>query len=269
MNKYYPPKFSIDIGRYIRDFCHSLKSNGVVNFVHDITFGHGEISMLMADSKMFQFYFDNKIPVFCTNESGRNLSEGMYINQILENQYRDYTVLMSVLRTMAKKSGLNYGKNSLHYVVNELDCQHLYSLFFDWSDDDFLHFVINNGALIQDIVDHYNYTAKDIILEAKARDNRIVLPYATEYISSNISQLIQNAAKHLCVIHKKNGLLVHLSPQRSQCMLHLLDGKSTKEIAQAMCLSTKTIEHYLEILRKELGCRSSKELILYYAHQIG
>lgn len=268
MKKHCPPKFSIDVGLYISNFCHSLKNKGVVNFVHDITFGHGEISMLMADPQMFQFYADNKIPVFCTNEFGRDLSEGIYINQILENQYRDYTVLMSVLRTTAKKCGLDYGKNSLHYVVNEANCQHLYSFFFDWSDDDFLHFVINNGALIQDIVDHYNYTAKDIILEAKARDNRIVLPYATEYISSNISQLIQNAANQLCVIHKKNGLLVHLSPQRSQCMLHLLDGKSTKEIAQAMRLATKTVEHYLEILRKELGCSSSKDLILSYIDQL-
>ncbi|HVT63174.1 MAG TPA: helix-turn-helix transcriptional regulator [Legionellaceae bacterium] len=265
MNKYSPLKFSIDVSRYIRDFCYSLKNTGVINFVHDITFGHGEITMLMADSQMFQFYFDNKVPVFCTNESGRYLSEGMYINRILKNQYRDYAVLISVLRTTAKKFGLNYGKNSLHYVVNEADCQHLYSLFFEWSDDDFLHFVINNGALIQDMVQHYNYTAKDIILEAKALDSRIILPCATDYTSSDINQL---AINHLCLIHKKNGLLIHLSPQRSQCMLHLLDGKSTKEIAQAMRLTPKTVDHYLEILRKELGCSSSKDLILSYIDQL-
>lgn len=266
MNKV-PPKCAIDFSQYMREFCHSMRHRGLVNFVHDITFGQGEISMLMADIEMLRFYSDNKIPIVCTDASGRTLSAGIYINQILEKQYLECSVFMKILRNAGQKFGLNYGKNSLHYVVNEEHCQHLYSIFFDLFDDDFLHFIINNGALIQDLVDGYNFTAKDIILEAKAFENRIILPSASDFILSQDKKSNLLFSDQICVIHKNTGLPMYLTSQRGHCLLHLIQGKSIKEIAIDMRLSSKTVEHYLEMLRKELGCRSSKELIIFYAHQ--
>ncbi len=72
----------------------------------------------------------------------------------------------------------------------------------------------------------------------------------------------------LVLIHKKTRLLTRLPPQRGQCLLHLFQGKSVKEIARAMKLSPKTIEYYLGLLRKELACHSSKELISSYSSQV-
>ena len=175
--------------------------------------------------------------------------------------------LETVLRNTAQKFKLNYGQNSLHYVVNEEHCQHLYSLFFDLSEDDFLHFVINNNAFIQDTIDDYSFGANDIILEAKAVENRIVLPFASDFIASQNKKSNLIFSEPICVIHKNTGLPMYLTSQRGQCLLHLIKGKSTKEIAREMTLSSKTVEHYLAMLRKELGCRSSKELIIFYAHQ--
>ena len=172
-----PSEFSTSINPYIRDYCHSMRGKGLTNFVHDITFGFGEISMLMADAEMYLFYYDNKIPIACTDDSGRTLPEGIYINKTMAHNHREYSKLISLFHNTARKKGLNYGRNAVHYVTREQDCQHLYTLFFDFSDHDFLHFVVNNGALIQDMIDHYTLTAKDIILEAKSVENRIVLPY--------------------------------------------------------------------------------------------
>lgn len=262
------PKRANDFSRYMRGFCHSMRHRGLVNFVHDITFGHGEISMLMADTEMFHFYCDNKIPVVFTDDSGRTLSNGIYINQILEKQHSEYAIFMKFLRNVAHKLKLNYGQNSLHYVVNQEDCQHMYSIFFDLSHEDFLHFVINNGSFIRDMIDEYNFTSKDIILEAATKENSVILPSATDFILSHDPKSNLFFSDNICVIHKNTGLPIHLSPQRSQCLLHLTQGKSAKEIAKEMQLSTKTIEHYLDMLRKELGCRSSKELIIFYAHQL-
>lgn len=269
MNTNYPLKVSLEASHYVRDFCRSFSKQNVVNFIHDITFGRGEISMLMMDAKMLRFYFDNKIPIVCSDESGRTLANGLYTNQLLDNKHKEYTYFMRKLRQKAQISHLNYGKNSLHYVVRETDRQHMYSVFFDCDNDDFLHFVINNGAFIHDLINNYNTKSHDIISEASASENRISLPSAHDVLlSKEIPPLLEHDLKPICVTHRFTGLPMHLPSQRGRCLWYLIQGKSTKAIAQAMQLSPKTIEHYLEIIRKELGCRSSKELITFYAHQL-
>lgn len=52
--------------------------------------------------------------------------------------------------------------------------------------------------------------------------------------------------------------------EKTKYLKHLAQGKTTKQIAIIMNLSPRTIEYYCEMLRKELGCASSKELIVHY-----
>ncbi|MDF1758169.1 MAG: LuxR C-terminal-related transcriptional regulator [Legionellaceae bacterium] len=262
-------KFSSNIGDYIREYSSSMRNIGLVKFHHDITFGQNQISMLMTDPEIYNYFVNNQIPVACTDYSGRYLENGIYIDAVLETKYSESGVLMQSLRKMALREKLNYGNRSLHYLKKEQNCQHLYSMFFDMSQDDFLHFVINNGALIQDLIDDYNFLSNDIIIEATSTENIVTLPNSKDYFAVNDSS--RSAAtidNKLCLIHKITGLPIHLPLQRSLCLLHYLSGKTIKSIAKEMQLSPRTVEHYIEILRKELGCRTSKELLLYYSHQI-
>lgn len=50
-------------GRYIREYCQTIRSKGVVKFHHDIIFGHDEVSMLMADPEICEFYPTHKAPL--------------------------------------------------------------------------------------------------------------------------------------------------------------------------------------------------------------
>jgi DNA-binding CsgD family transcriptional regulator len=45
------------------------------------------------------------------------------------------------------------------------------------------------------------------------------------------------------------------------CLYHLVKGKTMKQIAAALSLSPKTIEHYLDIIKRKLNCYSRSELI--------
>ena len=74
--------------------------------------------------------------------------------------------------------------------------------------------------------------------------------------------------KQILVFHRNTGLPIQLSSQRSKCLLYLMQGQSTKEIAFAMGLSSRTVDYYFNILRNQLGCRSSKELICSYGNQL-
>ena len=149
MNVVNTENFSLKASQCINDFCHSLGDNHVVNFMHDITFGCGEISILTTEPEMSSYYYDNKIPIACTDDSGRTLADGIYIDKVLEAYHQEYAPLMTLLRNVAQTKGLNYGKKAVHFSVREQDCQHLYTVFFDLSEHDFLHHVMNNGALLR------------------------------------------------------------------------------------------------------------------------
>lgn len=256
--------FSVQTAEFIKEVYKDKEKIGLINFMHDITFGHGQISMLVSNPETFKFFSQNKIPMLCTDHSGRNLAEGIYLNKTLEESYKDCSVLMPLLPKTASHFNQNYGKNSLHIVAREKDCQHLYSLFFNLDEREFLHWIINNGTFIQNLIEDYKIKAKNIILEAKAPENRVTLPNSSDFFvkSANENSLRVN------VIHKTLHVPIHLSPQQSRCLTYLMQGNSAKEIGIKMCLSYRTVEHYLEKIRRQLGCDSNRELMSTYYDQL-
>lgn len=54
----------------------------------------------------------------------------------------------------------------------------------------------------------------------------------------------------------------HLSKRELQCMFHLLRGKTSKEIAQALQLSKRTIDFYLDNIKNKFGCQNKAALIV-------
>jgi DNA-binding CsgD family transcriptional regulator len=51
-----------------------------------------------------------------------------------------------------------------------------------------------------------------------------------------------------------------LSPRERECMRLLVYGKSSKEIAAVLDLSSRTVEHYLDNIKNKLGCHYKNEL---------
>jgi DNA-binding CsgD family transcriptional regulator len=173
---------------------------------------------------------------------------------------------MPLLPKVAEQHGHNYGQHSIHVVTRENDCQHLYSMFFDLVEADFLHWVVNNGHFLNDLIANYNVSAKDVILEAKEPGNRIVLPNSSALNLSDNQET--KPSKRLTVFHKYTNIPVHLSNQQSACLALLVQGKSAKEIGRHMQLSPRTVEHYMDIIRKLLGVTSNKELLAAYIDQL-
>lgn len=53
-----------------------------------------------------------------------------------------------------------------------------------------------------------------------------------------------------------------LSRRELQCMFYILRGKSNKQIAEALKLSKRTIDFYMENIKNKFGCQSKNELII-------
>lgn len=68
------------------------------------------------------------------------------------------------------------------------------------------------------------------------------------------------------ILYKNGAFESHfptLSEQQSKCLYHLTKGLSIKQIGQALDLSPKTVENYLNVVKTKLRCNSRSELIAY------
>ena len=257
-------EFYQDASQIIAGICKTKSKSGLINFAHDITYGQNQITMLTKDLALVDIYEKNKIPTLCTDESGRTLANGIYINKILEQQDKGCAVLMPLLLKISKQHQHNYGRNSLHFVQREKDCQHLYSLFFDLSEDEFLYWIINNGQFLHDFIDEYKVRMRDLLSVAKQNENKLELP---NFQSAFHSKELDGPTPATIVHHTLNTPL-HLSIQQCRCLVFLLRGNTAKQIASEMRLSYRTIEGYIENLRQILNCTSSKQLIITYGSQL-
>jgi DNA-binding CsgD family transcriptional regulator len=248
--------FSMAAVKHIQQLCASMNNRSLIHFTHDITFGQRQISMLMNDANVLKFYFRNRIPAICVDESGRTLDAGVYLGKILKDHYEEAANILPMVPL---------GQNSIHFLVRALDCQHFYSFYFDLTENDFLHWVVNNGNLLSDFIDNYNDLAGDLLIEAKQPENRSILP-----LYSDIAETFNHKEKpqQIKLIHKTTRMPLYLAAQQSICLKLLATGKSAKEIGQTMQLSSRTIEHYLDRIRKILGCTSNRELLAVYGEQL-
>ena len=252
--------------KLIKELCAHYKNLSFVNFMHDITYPNNQVSMIVADRRMVDYYKKHQIPTLCTDNSGRILADGLYLNKTLEHSYKECAVLMPYLTKIGQQFKQNYGRNSVHILRREQDCQHLYSLFFDLNEPDFLQWIINNGAFLNDFIAEYNQKGSDLILEAKLSENRIELPNTSEFM--NLGKRQEPDDLLLTLIHHELNLPIHLPKQQSCCLLLMAQGKSAKEIAKELQISFRTVEYYFDKTRKQLGCSSNKKIIALYGDQI-
>lgn len=73
--------------------------------------------------------------------------------------------------------------------------------------------------------------------------------------------------KDLILFHKIRYEPVQLTEQQARCVKLLAQGKSSKEIANKLNISHRTVEEYIAKTIEQLGCSSSKELIALYHDQ--
>lgn len=273
---------------FVKEIITSLASDDIAGLFYTRIYSDGTIINLASDANWTEFYFNQ-------------LCNGLYQNKDILDQLFVYSgVSLWELNSGNKiwqdaKQYFGYG-NGVIICDHHNDYREVFSIYSTIDNHQLNHFYINQIDVVKKIKQSFLYHAFDLIQQSEqARlslkhaifpsknltkqtcnfvDEVTLVQHSFEsqnmmnYMAENDTKKILLSSKRIYVRHKETGLSLHLSPQRSQCMRYLLDGKSTKEIAHAMRLAPKTVDHYLEMLRKELGCRSSKELITSYAHQV-
>ena len=92
------------------------------------------------------------------------------------------------------------------------------------------------------------------------------LDYLQDIISAKYSHK-NTLMGYKYIVHVDTKEIIPIPAQQAKCFLLTLQGKTTKQISAITLLSIRTIENYLQKIRKLLHCRSSKELLAKYISQ--
>lgn len=103
-------------------------------------------------------------------------------------------------------------------------------------------------------------------IEPCKKDNQIVLFIShKEPLRSKTGKIIGVLGTSILLNRKKPFFSnIHpdgLSKRQAQCIYYLMRGKTAKEIAKILHLSSRTIEHYLDSVKIQWNCSSRSELI--------
>jgi DNA-binding CsgD family transcriptional regulator len=130
------------------------------------------------------------------------------------------------------------------------------------------HFYINHLDKIKNMREHFLSQASHLIKQAEKERLLLARPVFSPELNKQQAVHYKKSIIPNDQSDKNTSVLIDLPPQRRQCLTHLANGKSSKQIARTMNLSPRTVDHYLHILRQELGCRSSRELMTTYGAQL-
>ena len=253
---------------------HPLQEVGITGVFYERIYFDGSTVNIASDHTWTEFYFDKiasgsyttkDISEHCFSKPGFSLSALMPKNQLwLDAQHQ-----------------FGYG-NGITLIEDHRSFREVIGFYSTSQNAAINDFYINNLNTIKQLKQYFVLEASSVIQDLEK--DRLASFYSTygdpeqtvsprkkisleSYLNSTLSKQ-KIVSDHVLITNKKTCLPICLTPQRGKCLLYLTQGKSAKEIAKLMHLSTKTVEHYIAKLRYELGCRTSKELISVYGEQL-
>jgi DNA-binding CsgD family transcriptional regulator len=235
-------------------------------FIHDITYGKGQFSILTDDKDYLKYYYTHQLPAFFTDESGRFLPDGVYFTHTLPLKDEEKRLLSKITNTF----DFDY---LIHIVKHKRNIQHTYSFLLHCNEHQLLFFVANQLTQLRRFIAIYERQCGEAIEFVKSEKDHLVLPYSAGQLD-DISDVLKSclvtegsqASNELVIPHALDNQLVKLTQQQASCFQLLLQGYSAKEIAQRMNLSYRTIQHYTANIYERLGLENSRELISHYAY---
>lgn len=132
-------------------------------------------------------------------------------------------------------------------------------------DMSYMNLIINNLDLLERFCFYFKHQASDLIKRC-GRNKINPLTSNTNIDKNNIVNPIHEGIRHeflsdtnLNSFLRKNDF----SLREMDCIQYLLMGKTAREIANNLCVSTRTIEARLANMKSKLGCKTRSQLVSY------
>jgi hypothetical protein len=122
-------------------------------FIHDITYGKGQFSILTDNKDYLKYFYINQLPALFTDKSGRFLPDGVYFTHTLPLKDEEKHLIDTISNT------LNFDY-LIHIVKHEQDIQHTYTFLLHCHEHQLLFFVANYLIQLQRFIMIYERHAK-------------------------------------------------------------------------------------------------------------
>ncbi len=240
------------------DICQPLNHLGINYFSHVRVDNDGRFATINSNPDFFEFYFNNKfynadIHTADTNQLGKLVIwDECELNGDSEKLYVEAEAF-GLMHTCTIIEPNETGQDFYHFsskVVSKAINQTF----------------ISNTDLLKTFIQYFKANVKQSKRLSETYDLWYKIdPVQSGYRLTHVETARKNferelAAKHFIVQSDD----IQISPQKLKCLVLLAEGHSIKSISTCLSLSPKTVEHYLEAIRKKLSCKNSKELIVAY-----
>jgi DNA-binding CsgD family transcriptional regulator len=103
-----------------------------------------------------------------------------------------------------------------------------------------------------------------VFKETASRDGLIVKGYVQKSPAIDENGKIVGLTGVWIDVPSNHSLLLAFSLREKQCLEDIVSGKSSRESAERLGLSRRTVESYIENIKNKLNCKNKSELIIKY-----
>ncbi|MFT6834741.1 MAG: DNA-binding CsgD family transcriptional regulator [Francisellaceae bacterium] len=234
--------------------CNSEKVNEVIKPI---------VKHFRLDSFNYHKTYHDRSQIRLTNQPNwyeHYLKEKLYLHSIFELNSKIYSpcyILLSNIITHgnilndAKKFGINH---AITFIDPCDDGCQFFFLGTTQNDPDFLNQYISNIQLVKKFIHYFNIKAISLINEIEK--------YKTKSLDMKQNQLKFNQINELDKFTFISELYnLKFTSRELECITFLLKGNTSKQIANELNISFRTIEVYIEQLKFKLNVKSKNDLI--------
>lgn len=128
---------------------------------------------------------------------------------------------------------------------------------------------LNNTPILEHFINYFNEKAKDII-DTTDKTKLACFNQKVNFDTNKENKFDEIINKFLCETRTKqqtlkgtNGVFI-VTPREIECLYHLSQEKTCKEIAQSLRLSPRTVEYYLNNIKEKSGYKTRARLITQF-----
>lgn len=124
---------------------------------------------------------------------------------------------------------------------------------------------LNTLQYFEDFIHYFNLKSNEIINVNEGEklaqlEHKLIVPPPSDTSFNPLSKIIDQIKIDKCVVSSPNGIIT-LTKRESECFKLLGTGKSAKEVAAILNISSCTVECYINQVKEKTGCYSKSKLL--------
>jgi DNA-binding CsgD family transcriptional regulator len=249
------------VAREVLEICKPIFDFFKINFFsHTRAFHNGEFTCLLTSTELTEYYLNNKFPINFSAGKGFFLEAGYYLaNHISVPSSTEIRKLLCE----------NFNTDHFLYIIDkQKNYDDMYALATRPENDAIINQYLNEREFLQYFILYYKDKASTLLKNADTvRYSKEYFPFYNNatILSDNDDKCLRQTCMQDMILNKiyisGNEGEVSISKREFDCLQYIVKNYTLKEIGKHLSLSPRTVETYLNNLKRKLGCNSRSQLI--------